>query len=130
MAHAAGAADFYVDPQTGDSANDGSEAHPWRTLQEVIDAGSIESQGWESLPYEPGKALVPKNAGAPVKAGDTIWLRSGYHGEVTITGYYNAANVTLAAEPGHTPQLSRVRFVAGSGWVLRGLHVSPSFAAS
>ena len=55
---------------------------------------------WASLPYQPGLTLVTVNAGAPVKAGDTLWLRSGYHGAVTIQGAYNAAPITVAAQPG------------------------------
>ena len=38
------AGDFYVDPEHGDKANDGSAARPWRSLQEVVDSGLVESQ--------------------------------------------------------------------------------------
>lgn len=122
------AKDFYVDPASGSMSNDGSAAKPWKTLGEVVAANLIESQGWESLPYAAGASLVPKNAGAPVKAGDTIYLRDGYHGELDLTGYYNATPVTLAAQPGDTPKLKRVLIRAGQNWHLSGLHVSPEFA--
>ncbi len=42
----------------------------------------IETQDWPSYPYADGMQLVTVNAGAPVRAGDTIWLRSGYHGDL------------------------------------------------
>jgi len=117
------AAEFYVDPVNGSADGDGSAERPWRTIQEVIDAGLVESQEWNRLPYTEESTLVAKNTGAPVKAGDTIWLRSGYHGALSITRYYNTGNVTLAAEEGHTPLLSSVRIRAGSNWTIRGLTV-------
>jgi len=122
------AKDFYVDPQTGSATGDGSAAKPWKTIQEVITANLVETQGWASLPYTAGAQLVPKNAGAPIKAGDTIYLRSGYHGELSITGHYNSGVITIAAQAGHTPQLKSVLVRSSKNWVLRGLHVSPSFA--
>lgn len=122
------AKDFYVDPLNGSMSNDGSAAKPWKTLEEVVAANLIESQGWESLPYAAGTPLVPKNAGAPVKAGDTIHLLDGYHGKLDLTGYYNASPITIEAEPGHTPGFSRVLVRAGQNWHLAGLLVSPELA--
>jgi hypothetical protein len=127
-APASWAADFYVDPVAGSSAGDGSAASPWRTLQAVLDADLIETRDWESLPYEPGRGLVTVNAGAPVKAGDTLWLRTGYHGVVVIQGAYNAAPITVAAEPGHVPRLRSLVVQGAQNWVLRGLSISPSHA--
>jgi len=121
-------AEFYVDPQNGDPGGDGSASDPWRTIQEVVEAGLIESREWESYPYEDGLQLVPKNSGAPVKAGDTIYLRSGYHGELFIQSYYNQDYITIAAEAGHTPRLKRVHIRSSSHWVVRGLHISPEYA--
>jgi hypothetical protein len=122
------AAEFYVDPQNGSAANDGSAAKPWKTLEEVISQNLVETQGWQTLPWVEGAPLVVKNAGAPIKAGDTIWLRSGYHGRVVITGWYNAAPITIAAEAGHTPQLASISIRAGKNWKLSGLELSPELA--
>lgn len=127
---AARAEEFYVDPATGDPGNDGSAAHPWRTLQEVIADDLVETRTWDALPYTASSTLVPRNVGAPVKAGDTIWLRSGYHGELDLLRMYNSALVTIAAEPGHSPQLRRARIVASANWLLRGVSISPSHDAS
>src|SRR5262249_5598969 len=94
-AFGARANDFYVDPIAGSDAGDGSAASPWRSLQSVFDDGLIETQDWPNYPYEDGMQLVTVNAGAPVRAGDTIWLRSGYHGDLVIEHAYNAAPITI-----------------------------------
>jgi len=98
------AADFYVDPEHGDPANDGSAESPWRSLQEVFNRRLIESRTWDSLPYKRDTRLEPKNAGAPVKAGDTILLRSGYYGDLVIENYYNKNFITFAAVEEHKPR--------------------------
>jgi MYXO-CTERM domain-containing protein len=122
------AADFYIDPQNGDPSGDGSAAKPWRTLQEVVEANLIETQHWSMLPYQDGATLKVINAGAPVKAGDTIWLRTGFHGDFSFRGAYNDKPITIAAEMGHSPKLGHVLLSAASKWVLRGLSLSPSHA--
>ena len=66
--------------------------------------GLVETQGWESLPYEQGAKLVTRNAGAPVKGGDTIYLRSGYHGALRVVDFYNEKRITVAAQAGHEPR--------------------------
>lgn len=120
-------AEFYVDPVNGSGAGDGSVERPWRTIQAVFDAGLVESQRWDKLPYRGENELVERNAGAAVRAGDTIWLRSGYHGALSVNGYYNRGNITLAAEEGHRPLLSSVRIRASAYWTIRGLSVSAEF---
>jgi hypothetical protein len=128
VAPAVGAADFYVDPVAGSDAGDGSAANPWRTLQAVIDGRRVETRSWATLPYAPGASLVTVNAGAPVRAGDTLWLRSGYHGAVVIQGAYNARRITVAAQPGHTPLLRSLLVQGAQNWTFRGLSISPSHA--
>lgn len=115
------AADFYVDPVNGDPSGNGSLADPWQSIEQVINGKLIETQTWASLPYSAGTPLVPKNAGAPIKAGDTLWLKSGYHGDLNILRAYNTAPITIAAVPGERPRLGHVDIVAASNWVLRGL---------
>ncbi|MBP9144084.1 MAG: right-handed parallel beta-helix repeat-containing protein [Thermoanaerobaculia bacterium] len=124
----AAATDFYVDPVNGSPAGNGSADDPWRTLEEVVAADLIETRHWASLPYLPGATLAVVNAGAPVRAGDTIWLRSGYHGELFLRGAYNAAPITVAAAPGEVPRLRRVWLSAAQNWIVRGLSISPSHA--
>ena len=120
---AAGAATFYADPVTGSMANDGSAENPWRTLQEVFANGLIESKNSSGTVINPG---------APVKAGDTLLLRSGYHGDISVSGYYNDAVVTVAAETGQAPALRRLSVNGAKNWTFSGLAIStelsPSFA--
>jgi hypothetical protein len=127
-ASAAHAAEFYVDPVSGSNGGNGSAADPWRTLQAVIDADLIQTRNWSSFPYQPGATLVTVNPGAPVRAGDTIWLRSGYHGVVSIQGAYNASPITVAAQSGHTPGLRSLMVRSAQNWIFRGLSISPSHA--
>lgn len=122
------AADFYIDPVNGSAGGNGSAANPWLTLQQVVTDNLIESQDWNAHPYTAGAALQPKNAGAPVSAGDTIWLLSGYHGQLVLNGYYNAQPITIRAQAGQTPQLSRVSIIGAQNWVLDGLSISTAHA--
>jgi hypothetical protein len=121
------AADFFVDPQHGDPANDGSVERPWRSLQDVFTRGRIESRTWDSLPYKRDTRLVPRNAGAPVKAGDTIWLRTGYYGDLAIDNYYNKDFITIATVEEHKPRFRTIHLRSSSHWALKGLYVSPEF---
>jgi len=110
---------FYVDPEKGDVDNDGSAEHPWRTIQQVFERKLIRTRD---------SAGGVKNPKAPVKAGDTILLRSGYHGEIYCRGACNDDYITIAAQKGHKPRVRRIFFSAAKKWILRGLTVSPSFA--
>ena len=103
------AAEFYVDPAAGSASGDGSMAKPWQTLEAVGQAGQF------------GKAI---------HAGDTVWLRTGYHGAFTATGGTYAPPITVAGAAGQMPRLSRVSFSQTHGWVVAGLSISPSHAPS
>ena len=119
----------YVDPVNGADDGDGSAAHPWRSLQTVVE-NHVETRNWNALPYAEGRTLVPVHPGAAIRAGDTIWLRSGYHGALDLRSAYNTAPITVAAAPSHTPRFSRILVQSAQNWILRGLQVSPSFAGS
>ena len=90
----------------------------------------MASQSWDELPYGPERLLVPRNPGAPVQPGDTLWLRSGDYGDLHIRDHYNADFVTIAAAPGHTPRFHSIALQSCSHWVLRGLQVSPEFGTA
>ncbi len=124
------AGEFYVDPVNGSPTGDGSASRPWRTIQEVFDAKLVESRNWDKLPYTEQSKLVARNPGAVVRAGDTIRLRSGDHGELLIDGYYNAGNITIVADEGHTPRLSGLHIRSSSHWTVRGLSISAEFSKS
>lgn len=92
---------YYVDPAHGSPRGNGTALRPWRTLEEVARGGRL-------------------------RTGDTILLRSGHHGDVTLSGN-NATTITIAAQPGHVPQLSRLVVRQGRRWRIKGLAISPSF---
>lgn len=121
---------FHIDPVNGSDNGDGSASAPWRSLQVVLDSGRVESRDWPSYPYQAGMSLVPVNSGAPVKAGDTVLLRNGYYGDISIQHLYNAATITIAAEAGQTPRLRSLLVQSAQNWALRGLSISPSHATT
>lgn len=114
-------ATFYCDPANGSVKGDGSAKHPWGTVEEVVRAGLIE------VLDQQGKSGNPD---APVKSGDTVLLRSGWHGILRINGGYNDRPITIAAAPGERPELGWIDIGQGRNWILRGLVVSPSLAPS
>jgi hypothetical protein len=119
---------YHVDPGKGSPANDGSPAKPWRTLQEVVESGLVETRTWDTLPYHPGASLAVRNPGAPVGAGDTLLLFDGYHGKVVIRSAYNRRPITIMSAKDHTPRLGRLHVVAAARWILKGLSISPRHA--
>lgn len=123
------AAEFYVDPVAGSPSGDGSAGNPWQTLEQVIHDNLIETRDWVSLPPDADTPFEVINAGAPIKAGDTIYLRSGYHGELYVIGAYNAAPITIRAEDGHTPLLSQVFLRSASHWIIDGVSISSHHAS-
>lgn len=106
---------------------DGSRGRPWSTLEAVIAANKIESLDWISKPPADGTRLVLKNTGAPVKAGDTLMLRTGYHGRIAISGYYNTADIVVMADSGQAPAAAGLSLRSSSHWIIKGLAISPSF---
>jgi len=94
------AATYYADPAAGSPDGDGSAERPWRTLEEVVRARRLAS-------------------------GDTLLLRSGYHGNVSLSGA-NDETITIAAEKGHSPRLGRLVLTEGRNWQFKGLAISPS----
>jgi len=119
------AADFYIDPVNGSTDNDGTSERPWKSLQSVIDRGLVESQKWDSLPYKDDSTLVAKNPGAPIKAGDTIWLRDGYYGKLNISGFYNSGLITISSEKNHVPHFHSILIRASSNWKINDIYVNP-----
>ncbi|MFW5686404.1 MAG: hypothetical protein ACOC0O_07120, partial [Spirochaetota bacterium] len=64
---------FYVDPVNGSPDGDGSLENPWRTVEDVIDAGLIKAWRYDA-PYNETRELEPINPDGPVTGGDTIYL--------------------------------------------------------
>lgn len=112
-------ATFYCDPASGSPRGDGTIERPWRTIEEVLSAGRIR------LCDRNGKAANPD---APVKPGDTVLLRSGWHGVIRIRRGYNDRPITIAADKGHAPEVGWIEIGQGRKWLVKGLTVSPSLA--
>ncbi len=119
----------HVDPVSGTDDGDGSPARPWRSLQAVVDT-RVETRNWDALPYNEDRTQVAVRPGAAVQAGDTIWLHDGDHGALVIRSAYNVAPISLVAAPGAHPRFSKVQVQSAANWILRGLSVSPSYAAT
>ena len=121
---------FYLDPVNGSMSNDGSISSPWTTLEAVLSAELIETQSYSPLPYSSSSVLVPKNQGAPIRSGDTLYLLNGHHGSIFYRGMYNTQTILIANLPGHNPSISDMRISAASNLVIDGLSISPQYAAS
>jgi hypothetical protein len=113
------AATFLCDPARGSPQGDGSAERPWRTIEEVLAARLVQ------ICDKDGK---PSNPKAPVRSGDTLLLRSGWHGVIRIPGGYNTAPITIASAPGQAPQVGWIAVDGGKKWTVKGLTVSPSLA--
>jgi hypothetical protein len=113
------ATNFYVDPIKGNMAGDGSAMNPWRTLEEVINSRLIETK--DVL----GTVI---NQGAPIKAGDTVFLRSGYHGFIQIKNAFNNAHITVTAGYNEKPTLSGLEVMSAKNWKFSRLTISPVFS--
>lgn len=118
-------ATYYLDPVNGSLTNDGSLNAPWSSLEQVITANMIASNEYAPLPYDPATSeVVPKNANGAVKAGDTLVLLSGLHGEVFLQNYINTEPITITAKNGHSPIIEKVRLQACKHWVFDNLKIS------
>jgi hypothetical protein len=124
----ANAKTFYVDPQSGSRENDGSAHLPWRTLEEVFADGLIESYRYKDKPAVTGAEMVVKNEGAAVKGGDTLILKSGFHGKIDVMEYYNSDFIYVLADDGAEPRFESLHLRSVAKWKFKGLFVSPSYA--
>jgi hypothetical protein len=122
---------FYVDPVNGSNSGDGSQAHPWHTLAEVIGAGLISTMPshYDNTTHQ----QLNNNPNAPIKPGSIVYLMSGNHGKVllqgwlgvgtALSGYDNSSFITIAAAPGQTPVLTQLSVLGGNMWAFRGLTI-------
>jgi len=116
---AGGSMTFYVDPIYGRMDNPGTSDFPWRTLEEVLKNRFIKTKD------QTGTLINPSGI---VHAGDTIILRSGYHGHVLIKNAYNDKNITIKAEEGAEARISELEIVSAKNWVFSQLIISPEFS--
>lgn len=94
----ANSTNFYSDPVNGSMSNTGSSVSPLASLSSIFTAN---------------KTFL---------SGDTIFLRSGNHGYVTIHGT-NKGFVVITPETGQMPVITRINVSAGDFWKLYKLTV-------
>jgi hypothetical protein len=134
-----------VDSVNGKSpadGGDGSQVHPWSSLNAVISSqwsvsAAPKASGYtrpllSSIPYfhivNGKRAFAADETGAPpVKPGDVIKLMSGNYGDIVV-GIYNAQTpnsdfVTVEAAPGQTPVFSTLYIRSTNKWVFDGVKV-------
>ena len=63
------------------------------------------------------------------QAGDEIYLRNGFYGDLRISGQRNSGNITIAAQPGHNPGVRSVVVSGSRRWTIRGLEISPELTS-
>jgi hypothetical protein len=91
---------YYVDPENGSSANAGSEAEPWRTLQAILLTDKVFEEG------------------------DIILLKDGYHGFPVIQARHGSGVVVRPVE-GAEPYVRNLQFTGAQSWTVEGLAISP-----
>jgi len=129
LAATSNAAEFYVDPVNGSMDNDGSKANPWSTMEEVWRQNKIRTQAWIS-PWSESAGLIEKNASAPVQPGDTIYLMTGNHGDLSIKSAINTDWIYVKAYAGETPRFNSIYMRAGAKWVFDGLHIGWEYGSN
>jgi hypothetical protein len=113
------AATYYCDPVNGNTVTgDGSSSNPWGTLMSVAKAGKFN--------------------GTIIKSGDTVKLRTGFHGNFGDSFGYsmtisNSDYITVEADTGAVPDVSFIVMKGGGSthakyWHFKGLRISPSFS--
>ena len=102
------AATYYCDPVDGNTVTgDGNSGNPWGTLQSVNIAGKFN--------------------GVIIKSGDTVKLRTGFHGRFVISSKDNTDYITIEADDGAVADVNYVQIKYSDYWCIRGLRISPEF---
>jgi len=112
---------FFIDPERGSMANDGSEAKPWRTLAEVLAPGSrmVATMKWRENSKDGSQ--LPINPDGPIHPGDTLVLMSGDHGDVDLKQFVNRDFIFVVAGKDQTPVVDTLRVTSSTHWLFRGI---------
>lgn len=124
---------WYIDPvhgQTTAAGGNGSQAHPWNSLQAVF----LTQPGYAApllttVPYTRNSAgaLVTGPKAGPIAPGDEVLLMSGNYGPIVIGQYLveisNPSFLTIAGAPGQTPVLTSLTIAAVNKLAFSGLKV-------
>jgi len=120
-------ADFYVDPIRGHHDNDGSFEKPWPSLNFVFQNKLIKSQNWSKIPFVTSSRLQIKNPDGIVNGGDTIWLKEGDYGTLSISGFYNTETITIKSLPGDVAKFKGINIVSSAHWTFSGLLIENEY---
>jgi hypothetical protein len=121
------------------SAQQGSAAHPWNSLQAVFNVTTPAIPGYTyplltTAPYRNGSKTAPGPNGGPIEPGDEILLMSGNYGNIAITMYNapieNPYFTKVAAAPGQTPVFTSLFLSATNKWMFDGIKVQSLAAAA
>ncbi|MDR2920555.1 MAG: hypothetical protein LBV72_14480 [Tannerella sp.] len=115
---------FYIDPVNGNDSGNGSISNPWKTLEYVVNNNLIESTAYATKYDSNNPQTIIKNAGAPVRAGDTLMLYNGLHGNIFILSYINPSFITIKAMPSQTPILEKCHLRGAKNWRFEGITIS------
>ena len=90
---------YYCDPINGSMSNSGTQASPWKSLQDVFSAKKT------------------------FNSGDVIYLLSGAHGSPYITGTHSDY-VTIKPLAGENPVIASIQVESASYWAFDGVSFS------
>lgn len=93
---------FYLDPINGSIEGDGSKNKPWPSLKEVIKSNLVQT----FKKSQDGSKLIVVNKEAPIKGGDRLILKNGYHGNIFVKNFYFKNWLTIEGATGEKPVLS------------------------
>ena len=112
---------YYLDPVNGsNTTGNGSLSNPFGSLSGFIAAAGLLER------KDSTGAIITTGV---VKGGDTLLLKSGYHGDISfITAFFDSALVIKAA-PMETPTVGSFKLKAGSNITLDGLYIDGSLGA-
>ena len=95
------ATDFYCDPINGKTGNNGSKNSPWKTLESVFEKG------------------------IKFNDGDVVYLLSGKHGDVIVTGE-NEKYINIKGFKGESPEIKSIIFgtdkLPASKWIFTNIN--------
>ncbi len=119
---------FYVDATNGTDTGDGSQAHPWKNLQTVVDK-DIATKSYVYPYYNTDGSIahngdiVALNPTAPIAPGSIIYLMNGNYGDISIGKHVNSDFIAIVAAPNQTPVVHSLTVHASSKWVFQGLKI-------
>jgi len=89
----------------------GTSESPWGTLQSAREAGKLGT-------YAPWKE-------GTVKSGDTVKLKTGFHGNFDVWKFNPTDYITIEADDSAIPDVNYASIQYSSYWKLKGLRINP-----